>query len=98
MKIVLVLTNTRDTSTDWVISELKSRNLKFIRLNSDILDQCSVNISPTNFFYRDKIGKTADLLQETGVVYLRRPDPPIMVSPKDNPEQRAVNQFRGLVG
>lgn len=93
MKSVLLLTNTRDTSTDWIVEKLRYRNIKYIRLNSDLLDQCSVRVTPTEFLYRDTIGREWNLLDKVGVVYLRRPDPPVTARLGCDPEEYAVTQY-----
>lgn len=93
MKSVLLLTNTRDTSTDWIVEKLRYRNINFIRLNSDLLDQCSIRVTPTEFLYRDTINREWNLLDTVGVVYLRRPDPPVTARFGCDPEEYAVTQY-----
>lgn len=76
--MILVLTNERDLTSDYVILELEKRNLQFVRLNSERLSNAAVVFDPT-------WGRDGWLVELAGVrldfrtvraAYFRRPGSP----------------------
>ncbi|MCJ2184549.1 ATP-dependent carboxylate-amine ligase [Novosphingobium sp. 1949] len=73
-ELILVVTNKRDVTTDYVVMELRRRGLRFIRLNTEDLPQheiAMVNGDPSNLTLIGPCGNLS-LADVTGAYY-RRP-------------------------
>lgn len=80
MTRVLIITNKQDLTSDFIIKELKEREIEFYRFNTEELNKtCSVTLDIANdrFILFDRaIGKQYDLKQFSSV-YFRRPEMPV---------------------
>lgn len=76
---VLLFTNKEDVTTDFVVQELKQRNIEFYRFNTEELSktvEIDLDIVKNRFFLFDKLeNKRYDLLGFTDIYY-RRPELP----------------------
>ena len=71
--LVLLVTNRRDLTTDFLIRELNQRKIHFFRLNTDIITEFSITIDP--------LGQTTSIegpnftlnTNDISVAYYRRP-------------------------
>lgn len=73
---ILLITNKEDVTVDFVVRELKAREIPYYRLNTeDIPERISVefNISEDNFLLIDNHKKSVFSLQDFQSVYYRRP-------------------------
>lgn len=98
---VLVLTNQLDVSADWVVRELRARHVPFLRINSESLALCVVDVDPlTGRWLYEQPGRGAADLSRVKSVWYRRPEPPTRGSLGDlAPAEHAmlINQWQALV-
>jgi len=76
--MILVLTNERDLTSDYVILELERRNLPFVRLNSERLSESSIIFNPT-WGMDGWLVETPDIhldFRAVQAAYFRRPGTP----------------------
>lgn len=91
--MILLVTNCRDITTDFVVAELKRRSLPFFRLNTELLPQalCVMDGYPRTAWSITLEGKTirGDQIRAS---YFRRPGAPASLNPpKDSGEQAYVD-------
>lgn len=83
MMKVLILSNKSDITSDFIVKELKKKNIEFYRFNTEELTKSvkfSLNISSNLYQITDsKIEKSFDLKEFTSVYY-RRPELPVFNS------------------
>lgn len=83
MTNVLVITNKRDLTSDFIIKELVKRNISFYRFNTEELSKsCFVTLdfSKNNFFLSDVNKRQEFNLKDFTSVYYRRPELPTINS------------------
>jgi hypothetical protein len=73
---VLVLSNRRDLTTDYVVRELARRNMPFFRLNTESLASCSLTFDPSIGSFDIALADTTVDLRDVTAAYFRRPDTP----------------------
>lgn len=79
MTRILIITNKRDVTCDFIVRELNKRKIKFYRFNTEDLNTvCNVSLDfqQDNFFLYDKILKKEFNLKSFTAVYFRRPGIP----------------------
>lgn len=79
MTRVLIITNKQDLTSDFIIKELKEREIEFYRFNTEELNiTCLVtlNIAEDKFILFDKVSKKSYDLKLFTSVYFRRPEIP----------------------
>ena len=76
MRGVLILTNTKDTSTDLVVEQLRKRDVAYLRLNTDIAHEFLFSFNINSFTFAGASKGRHDMFSEIGAIYVRRPDPP----------------------
>lgn len=87
--MIVLITNQRDLTTDYIIRELKRRELPFARLNTEALGEANVRMRP-ECPEHDSLeieGQTIHLANVTAA-YFRRPEPPIPMSGVQAPADR----------
>lgn len=97
--LFLVVTNTRDLTTDLVVEELHRGRHPYIRLNCDNLD----TVHPTftfetgepSFSFNNK-GELVDVSNVTAA-YLRRPHLDKMIDPKSPDARYLFSEWRALL-
>lgn len=89
--MILLATNKRDITTDFVVLELQRRNIPFVRLNTEDMAACRVTLSPATGGWSVVVGDVeVDLSIVTGAYY-RRPAAPEV---DDDPEDPTVRPYR----
>lgn len=73
--MILLVTNKRDITTDFVVLELERRGIPFVRLNSEDLPEASVRFSPA-VSWEIVLGDQIVALGEVTAAYYRRPGTP----------------------
>lgn len=73
---ILLVTNRRDLTTDFLIRELKKRHLKFSRLNTDTLAGSLVTFNPVSNTIRIRDTHSHIYTESISVAYFRRPEIP----------------------
>ena len=73
---ILLVTNRRDLTTDFLIRELKKRRLKFSRLNTDTLAGSLVTFNPISNTIRIRDTDLHIYTESISVAYFRRPEIP----------------------
>jgi hypothetical protein len=75
--MILIITNKLDVTADFVVRELRNRNVHYLRLNTEDLvsEQCNISFSPFSIEI-SKNGKRYDLAQDVKVIWNRRPGKP----------------------
>jgi glutathione synthase/RimK-type ligase-like ATP-grasp enzyme len=94
---VLLISNRRDVSLDWIVRELRSRNSTFFRLNTEVADQLAWSARPGEAWVvasRDVEISFDDL---ESVLY-RRPEPPALRGMSRSEALVVRNQWRALIG
>lgn len=76
--MILVLTNERDLTSDYVVLELERRGIQFVRLNSERLSEASVSFDPAlgRDGWRVELFGTALDFRSVRAAYFRRPGTP----------------------
>lgn len=76
-KEILIISNEKDITSDFIVSKLHDRNVSFYRLNTDHIGK-SVNIlfelNANSFFLHDTVTAETINLSEIKAVYFRRPE------------------------
>ncbi|MCG6658523.1 hypothetical protein HOP52_12245 [Halomonas campisalis] len=75
--MILLVTNCRDITTDYVVAELKKRGVAYFRLNTEFLPQalCTMDAYPKNS-WSISFGEKCILGRNVGSAYFRRPGIP----------------------
>jgi len=79
MTKVLIISNKLDVTTDFIIKELKQRNIDFFRFNTEELTKScfiSLDLTKDSFTIHDAITNKINDLREFSSVYFRRPELP----------------------
>ncbi|MGC6830418.1 MvdC/MvdD family ATP grasp protein [Pseudomonas aeruginosa] len=88
--MLLLVTNRRDITTDYVVAEIQRRRLPYFRLNTELLPQalCMMDSYPANAWSISLAGKTirGDQVQ---AAYFRRPGAPESIQPPLDEGERA---------
>lgn len=92
--LILVVTNKRDVSADFVIRELQRRGLPYRRINTEDLveDGCSCEL-PSFTWEVDSVAKGRLLLSDVKVVWFRRPGNPFEETPAIARPTAAIQRF-----
>ena len=98
---VLILTNEHDISADWVVRELRRRDVPFLRLNTERLARAGVSITPSSGSWEIQRhdGRQVSFNEVSGIWY-RRPEAPTGRSLDDltDGERRLVqSQWRAVM-
>ena len=80
--MILLVTNKRDITTDFIVLELQRRALPFVRLNSEDIAAGSVRFSPADG-WTIGIGDRSVNLGDVSAGYYRRPGTPLPVAAGD---------------
>lgn len=89
--MILLATNKRDITTDFVVLELQRRSIPFVRLNTEDIAACRVALRPATGGWSVVVGDVeVDLSTVTGAYY-RRPAAPEV---GDDPEDPTVRPYR----
>ncbi|MBA4043995.1 MAG: ATP-dependent carboxylate-amine ligase [Erythrobacter sp.] len=75
--MILLATNKRDVTTDFIVRELKNRNLPFLRLNTEDIGRWQMQMAagdPANLSL--ELGERSLRLDDVTAAYYRRPQPP----------------------
>lgn len=94
--MILIISNKWDITVDYVISELRKRNAKFLRINTEdlIYEQVAITFQDFNISI-SKQGKTYDLTNSIKVIWNRRPGRPFdNIDANDRPSL-AIQNFVG---
>lgn len=94
--MILLLTNERDLTTDYVVRELKKRELPYFRLNSERLAEADVKFSPHGAAWQISIQERTISTKEIGAAYFRRPGTPIASSSVASAAERAYCEHEWL--
>ena len=78
---ILLVTNQRDLTTDFLVREFNKRNLAFSRLNTDILAESFVALDPLSNTIRIRNESLHISVDSNSFAYFRRP---LISQPKDN--------------
>lgn len=92
--MILILTNKRDITADFIVSELNAQNASFIRLNTeDLPTGYSVISLPDLEMSLTHHGKTVDLVKSVRVIWNRRPGKPYDNEPAESRPSAAVQNY-----
>ena len=92
--MILILSNKWDVTVDFVVAELQSRHIEFLRINTEDLIKGSATVSLPDFRIRvSKRDKVHDITQKINVIWNRRPGKPFDDFPKDQRPSEAVQSF-----
>ncbi len=88
--MLLLVTNRRDITMDYIVAELRRRNIPYFRVNTELLPQslCTMDSHPRTAWSITLDGKTIRGDQVTGA-YFRRPGAPIVPDEVVDPGERA---------
>lgn len=88
--MLLLVTNRRDITTDFVVAELQRRNLPFFRLNTELLPQalCVMDSYPKTAWSISLEGKTIHG-EDVRAAYFRRPGAPESLHPLEDAGEKA---------
>lgn len=73
---VILITNKRDITSDFIVRELKKRGRKFVRLNTEELSRSQFVFKPLVGQFLLKIGETTIRSEDIKAAYFRRPGIP----------------------
>jgi hypothetical protein len=77
VELILLVTNKRDITTDFIVLELQRRGEPFLRLNSEDLPSASVSFRPeAGASWEIELDGKRIALREVGAAYYRRPGAP----------------------
>lgn len=74
---ILLVTNQKDLTTDFLVRELKSRDIDFRRLNTETLKDFRVTITPKRHFLRLTCSSESIDIESVSSAYFRRPKSPL---------------------
>lgn len=96
---VLVLTNRRDLTTDYIVRELVRRNISFVRLNTETLASCKLELDPTAGRFDIAFEGKVIHLSDVRAAYFRRPDQPLRPSESVSPAdwQYALGEWNAIL-
>jgi len=97
---VLIISNERDVSVDWVVRELRSLGVPFLRLNTERLHETSLCVDPMRDSWRLARRHEAYDLSNLASIWYRRPEPPAIAAEHrfSEPELRLLtSQWRAVV-
>jgi glutathione synthase/RimK-type ligase-like ATP-grasp enzyme len=88
--MLLLVTNRRDITMDYIVAEVRRRNIPYFRVNTELLPQslCTMDSHPRTAWSITLDGKTIRGDQVTGA-YFRRPGAPIVPDEVVDPGERA---------
>lgn len=88
--MILLVTNCRDVTTDFVVAELQRRSIPFYRLNTEMLPQasCVMNGFPKTAWSISLEGNTV-CGEEIRAAYFRRPGTPEFITTPENLGEKA---------
>lgn len=98
--VILLLSNKWDVSTDYIVENLRRRNHRFLRINTEDLAGSTSSASLPSFSYRIK-DKRINLAENLHSVLLRRPGRPFEFTKADRPSSSTVryiaDQWRSFI-
>lgn len=71
---VLIITNERDASVDWVVRELRKREVPYLRLNTERMTRFALEIDPSGRAWRLTSDQEEFVLDQVTGVWFRRPE------------------------
>ena len=92
--MILILSNKRDITVDFVVSELRARRCEFIRINTEdlALGQATIRL-PNLRILASKRGEICDLTHTVNVIWNRRPGRPFDDAPSNTRPSPAIQNF-----
>jgi glutathione synthase/RimK-type ligase-like ATP-grasp enzyme len=91
--VILLLSNERDLTTDYIVQELQRRNIEYFRLNSERLASAIVRFTPEPSDWTIEYDGTVLAVSNVGAAYFRRPGlPTALTSIKAADERRYCEQ------
>lgn len=97
---VLILSNERDASVDWVVRELRRRSAGYLRLNTERLADYSLTVNPVSLRWQLDVRGIPYLLDEVRSVWYRRPESPtnhIVEGLSPSEQDLVADQWRAVV-
>jgi len=92
--MILILSNKWDVTVDFVVAELQSRGVEFLRVNTeDLVAGCATVILPNFKIKISKGDKVYDLVEKINVIWNRRPGKPFDDIDKKERPSGAVQSF-----
>jgi len=92
--VILILSNKWDVTVDFVVAELRSRGIKFTRINTEDLASGRATIRlPELRILVSKHGHVYDLTEEINVIWNRRPGKPFDDIPRTARPSLAIQNF-----
>jgi len=92
--MILILSNKWDLTVDFVVAELRKRNRKFLRINTEDLVLGHVKIKLPDFaISMSKNGEILDITNSVKVIWYRRPGKPYDNFNHDQKPTPAIQQF-----
>lgn len=80
---VLLITNKSDVTTDFIVKELKKRNINFYRFNTEELTKSlsiSLDVNQESYFLLDRRTLQKINIRQFSAVYFRRPELPVQTN------------------
>ncbi len=81
---LLLISNERDLTTDFIVRELKRRSIPFLRLNTDRLGNFKIAFDPLSSRFEMLIEGEKFFIRTVTAAYFRRPEPPKAASEVDD--------------
>jgi glutathione synthase/RimK-type ligase-like ATP-grasp enzyme len=97
---ILLATNKRDITTDFVVLELRRRNIPFLRLNTEDLPQSAVTFEPTGVdSWQIMLDNRSHALSSFTAGYYRRPSTPVPVAEITDPvaQEYCVSEWSAVL-
>jgi glutathione synthase/RimK-type ligase-like ATP-grasp enzyme len=97
--LLLLLSNTRDLTTDLVVGELRRSGLSFVRLNCDQVDEAHPTFSfePGESSFSFKSKETLFKASNVTAAYLRRPHLDRLIDPRGPDARYRYGEWRALL-
>ncbi|MDX0889069.1 hypothetical protein GOD57_30160 [Sinorhizobium medicae] len=87
--MILIVTNERDLTTDFVVRELQRRKRDHFRLNTNSIDDMSFALDPASMSLAVSVGERKVQLDQARAAYFRRPELPNLNNLDRDEGQRA---------
>jgi hypothetical protein len=97
---VLLISNERDASVDWVVRALRARGIPYLRINTERIERYGVTVDPATNLWHFSTAKVKYVLDEVKGVWFRRPECSAQVrdAPLTDAEKNfACGQLQALV-
>ncbi|TZG34241.1 hypothetical protein [Agrobacterium sp. B1(2019)] len=95
----LIVTNRRDLTTDYIVRELKRRELPYLRLNTESIAEAHVTINPLEGSFTLRLRERTQRLENVLAAYFRRPEEPSKPRADITPHdwEYAAGEWNGLL-